>query len=901
MRRTWTLLAVGIAIALGIGMALGVVPVPLPTVTRTDVAPDALREDRAAAAGARPDAPTGLAAAAQPAEDGGPPPAPVDLDRADRELDLHGVVVTREGRPVVGARLTIVSYPGRRGGVLDPAMYDLTEAGARTRSATDGTFSIRLARGERVSLRAEAGGLATREVFGCTAGQRLRVVMAPGVTCVVRLRDEAGAPVADTQVRMFRPAYASLDVFERTATSGADGIARFEGLSGDGWAFVDPQPTRLGAVIWKRVTLPASGEVGVDIVLPKGRAIRGRVTDAKTGAGIAGARVAIGWVMTSPATTDAEGRYEILGWHDGQGADDLHAAADGYARSAVIVGDRDVVDFPLMRGVLAIGRVLDGGGKPLAGVLVGCVDVGEEAGRVEGDINGTARTGRDGGFRLSDLRPDTPHALVFLGAGLARTLLDVPPPKTEGGTIDVGDVVLRAGRRIEGRVLDAEGRPVVGQRVGLEGANEDRHRLLGVPLASRPPSYGQEEEAYTDDLGRFRFPDLAPGTYTLSARLPGGEIPPREVPLGADADVLGADLRVEDGRDLVVRVRDARGEALAQAFVSAFGPQGQGVSGVTDAKGALTLRVTAGTWKVNVHWSKELDAKGRRLLDASGVEVTDADEEVELRLEDAGSLTGVVRGPDGAPLPRAIVVGEAAGRKPTATLSDAQGRFALEVAAADPYAVRVTGQHDAARPGQILELVGERLGLRAGDADVIVVARPASKDRALTIVVETPEGAPLPGARVAVTGWDGRTHNLASGDGGRVEVRELSSRPVDLLVEPMEAQRERWVFVHRPRVVPEGQTLTIRLRVGVLIGGIVLGADGRGVGGVAVDAHPAGSGHAQLPWSTFTDAAGRFRLLVDPEVALPLLVRAMPEGVDPTTVEVPSLDTAELTIRLAGS
>ena len=708
--------------------------------------------------------------------------------------------------------------------------------------------------------------------------------------------------MADTPVRMFRPAYASLDVFERTATSGADGIARFEGLSGDGWAFVDPQPTRLGGVVWKRVTLPASGEVGVDVVLPKGRAIRGRVTDAKTGAGIAGARVAIGWVMTTPVTTDAEGRYEILGWHDAQGADDLHAAADGYARSAVIVGDRDVVDFPLTRGVLAIGRVVDGGGKPLAGVLVGCVDVGEEAGRVEGDINGTARTGRDGRFRLSDLRPDTPHALVFLGAGLARTLLDVPPPKTEGGTIDVGDVVLRAGRRIEGRVLDAEGRPVVGQRVGLEGANEDRHRLLGVPLAARPPSYGQEEEAYTDDLGRFRFPDLAPGTYTLSVRLPGGEIPPREVPLGADADVLGVDLRVEDGRDLVVRVRDARGEALAQAFVSAFGPQSQGVSGVTDAKGALTLRVTRGTWKVNVHWSKELDAKGRKLLDANGVEVTDADDEVEIRLEDAGvPHRRRARSRRRAPAPgdrgrrggRAQADGDADGRAGTLR---AGGRRSGPLRRARDGAARrgESGADLRARRGAPRPACGRRRRDRGRASCVRRTVRSRSWWRR-----RRARRSPARASR-SRDGTDARGTS-PRGTGGASRCASCPRVPSTSSWSPRRAQRERWVFVQRLGVVPEGQTVTIRLRVGVA------GRRDRAGGGRArrrrrrrgratrrIRARPA-------PWSTVTDAAGRFRLLVDPEVALPLLVRAMPAGVDPTTVEVPSLDTVELTIRLAGS
>ncbi len=891
------MLGLGLAIALGAGMALGVVPVPFAGSSRGDLPPDALHEGGGVATSGGPGAPASLASAARAPDPDGPLPAPVDLERVDRDLDLHGVVVTKDGAAVAGARLTVVGQPGRRGGLLDPAMYDLKVDGARTRSAADGTFSIRLARGERLSLRVEARGFATREVFGCTAGQRLRVVVAPGVTCVVTLRDEAGAPVPDVRVRMFRPEYASLDVFERFSTSGADGVARFEGLSGDGWAFVDPQPTRLGGVVWKRVTLPASGEVAVDVVLPTGRTIRGRVTDARTGTGIAGARVAIGWVMTSPVSTDAEGRYEILGWHDAQGADDLHAAAEGYARSGVTVGDRKIVDFALARADAVIGRVVDVAGRPLSGALVGCVDVGDHAGGVEGDVNGTCTTGRDGRFRLQDLRHGTRHSLVFLAEGLARTLLDVPAPEAEGGVLDVGDVVLRAGRRIEGRVLDADGRPVIGQRVSLVGANGDRARLVG-DASARKGTYGEEEEAYTDDLGRFRFPGLALGVYTLSARLPGGEIPPREVTLGDDADALGVDLRVPDGRDLVVRVRDARGNALAQAFVSAFGPERQGVSGTTDAKGAVTLRITRGTWKVGVHWERELDAKGRNLLGANDVVASDADDELEIRLEDAGFLAGLVRDASGAPLARALVGAFAPGRAPSATVTDAEGRFSLQVAAPDVYAVRVTGQHDADHPGQILEMVGERLGVRAGDTEVILVARPAPRDRAFTLVVEGPDGRPVVGARVSVAGWNGTTSRLATGEGGRVEVGDLSSRPVDVEAEPDAGHGDVWIAARPLRVVPDGQTVSIRLRVGVAVSGRVHRADGRPARDVYVGAHATPLDGEGDDWTATTDAEGRFRLLVDPELTLPLIVTARPDGGEPARVEVERLDGAEVPIRL---
>jgi hypothetical protein len=110
----WPLLLLGLVIALGACWALGLVLVPFAEITRGDAGSDAPRER----GGAVPDAPQGstmsLAPAAKIQEGPGPLPDPVDLARVDRDLDLHGVVVTGDSRPVVGARLTTVSHPGRR-------------------------------------------------------------------------------------------------------------------------------------------------------------------------------------------------------------------------------------------------------------------------------------------------------------------------------------------------------------------------------------------------------------------------------------------------------------------------------------------------------------------------------------------------------------------------------------------------------------------------------------------------------------------------------------------------------------------------------------------------------------------------------------------------------------------
>jgi len=87
--------------------------------------------------------------------------------------------------------------------------------------------------------------------------------------------------------------------------------------------------------------------------------------------------------------------------------------------------------------------------------------------------------------------------------------------------IDLGTIVLRPGRNIEGELFDSEGAPIPGRPVSIFGHCEDRGRLLpgGGDLAIG--SDGSSQSRRTDELGRFRFPDLAVGEYRVSARIAG--------------------------------------------------------------------------------------------------------------------------------------------------------------------------------------------------------------------------------------------------------------------------------------------------------------------------------------------------------------------------------------------
>lgn len=897
MRRATLLGMLGMAIALAVGMAIGVIPVPFASTMRGDDAPDAMCEGSLDGADPPSDAPAYLASAPGAAAYDATTPGPVDLDRADRDLDLHGVVLTTDGRPVVGARLSTVIHPGRRGGLLGADAYDRTEVRARTRTAVDGSFSIRLSRGACVALRVEAAGFATRERAHCHAGQRVRWVVGTAVTCVVSVRDETGTPLRDVPVRLWCPDNESFEVLDRVARTGVDGVATFSDLPGASWAYVDPRSPRCLGARPRRVALPETGEVRVEAVLAPGRTIRGKVVDAQGGSAVAGVRVFPSWAPERYVVTDVEGRYELPGWSESLRGLRLFAQTDGYAPAFLQVEDEEVVDFSLERGDTVTGRVVDAAGTPLEGILVGCVDFAKEARGQVGDAGGLVETGPDGRFRRAGLLHDTAHALVFLGAGLARTLLDVGPRPGDAGLVDVGDVVLRPGRRIEGRVLDADGRPLVGAAVRLVGANADRARLLPGPTFGSAPPQGQEETVETDDLGRFRFSFLAAGTYTVSAVLTSGELPPQRVELGTDADVLDLELRADVGREVVVRVMDSQGAPLPMASVSASRHLAQGASGTTDGGGAARLRLGRGRFRVRVTWDSALDARGRVLLQRDDVVVSDPDVECELRLEEARPASGVVRSPGGEPMPWVHLSAVSPGRRTVWGWADREGRFSIPLVVGVPYRLLVTEATEGRGIVDVEELYGERADVRAGDVDVAVVARPLARDRRLSLLVLGPDAVPLPGIHVSLAN-DGWCQEAVTDGGGRVEVEGICARPVHVRVAPDPAHASLWAPVARGGIVPADQTLVLRLGPGVAVTGRVLGADGRGVGGAHVDARGAGADGTSPAWWGETDEVGRFRLLVDQETPLPLILRAFADGYDATERVVPRLDGTEIALEL---
>ncbi len=423
-RSVW---AVALAPLVGRGVGLGVIATAAAVVAVLAIGTIAVVSRNA------PETPR---AAIAPSSRGGPSlRADVSVDPAsdpiDRDRDLFGVVVGAAPRRV---KITTT---------IRPFFGNLfsERAGPATHSDADGAFRIRLRRGERVRLRAEADGFvaATRT---CLAGERVRIELERGVAATVRVIDEHERAVKGAEITT------KSGMRGRTGANGAwtaclpagDEVDTFaRGLYADG---------RLDAA-------------GVAVLrLNPGLATTGRVVAADTSKPVAGARLS--WALDGSyaiTSTASDGIFTFAPSGPGRS---VFVRAPGFAVASVALQSMQAI--ALKRGHKASGIVVDESGAPVRGALV-------LAGRLP------AKSDRGGRFVIRGA-PEARPELFVQAEGYA-------PARTRGPRI-----VLRRGLAVEGRVLDAAGEPRPGVRVLLrargpsDSVNTDdlgRFRFRDVP------------------------------------------------------------------------------------------------------------------------------------------------------------------------------------------------------------------------------------------------------------------------------------------------------------------------------------------------------------------------------------------------------------------------------------
>ena len=810
--------------------------------------------------------PTAAPAAAEtpPAEPAAPEiPPPVDLSKCDRDLDLFGVVVDSKDTPVPGARLSLFEYPLRRGGILTDGLgYWKERPGPHCLSSTDGSFAFRLRRGHLTHLRATKPGVAEAVLSDCQAGERVRIVLEPPARLVVRARDAGGAAVSGVRVRVSASYKVYFTLFNREGVTDPSGACVFEGLPPGPARLHDIEHATLAVKTRPRVELPAGGEVEVEILLQEGRTVHGTVKDADSEAPIEGARVGTYFLFSRPVFTGKDGAFEYPGWIGGDMAN-LHAVAPGWGRASMEVPADGTVDFRLHRGDQATGRCLGADGAPVPDTVVCAMGHQRDGGREELDTV-TSATDPAGRFHVAGLRRDLPHTLVVMAPGHGRFLLDFVPRSGSSGTIDLGDLRLPAAHRIEGRVLGPGGRPVPDARVRLVGANRDRDRLLPEGHKSLQSFYGNNETRRTDDLGRFRFPDISSGRYELFASVEGHTEIRGAVALAEGKDALGVELGVtatEDAHTLVVLVVDEAGAPLPGIRVEAEQAEGSAMKETGPGGRAELESLKAGRVSVSA-WDSGVDRPSRYLRSSEDTRLP-REEPVRLVLRSASGVSGTVVGPDGKPLGGLMVYAtdDLEKRQPRwAALSDSEGRFALKVPPGVPLVVHLptTQSGDGREPyrGEISDVVAPAEGL-------LLRASKLRTDVSLTVELQDENGAAVDEGTVMAMAPPQFPHAIVDAS-GRVTLQGLPEEAIDVMVQRPAAPKHRvWSEAVPPattRVVPGGAVVVLRFRKGVPLRGRVVDEQGNPVAGGSVVAQTQDYASTWVP----TEADGSFSVLVLP-------------------------------------
>ncbi len=173
----------------------------------------------------------------------------------------------------------------------------------------------------------------------------------------------------------------------------------------------------------------------------------------------------------------------------------------------------------MTQGGTITGRVVDAQTRePVAGALIATYDnnyienpfttlLGGVIPRMTADVK--TRSGEDGTFELPTLNPEVYQLQVSHPEFTRNVMLD--QRVSDGGTLDLGTVLMRRGAVITGTVYDGAGQPLASSDVQMNAASQ----ATGIPT--------QTYRGMTDARGRYEFRNVAEGSYRLTATRGGGQ------------------------------------------------------------------------------------------------------------------------------------------------------------------------------------------------------------------------------------------------------------------------------------------------------------------------------------------------------------------------------------------
>lgn len=495
------------------------------------------------------------------------------------------------------------------------------------------------------------------------------------------------------------------------------------------------------------------------------------------------------------------------------------ALAGGGPAGAPPLADGPLATAPLPagQGARLVGRVVDRGGRPVAGAAVELRGVRRDAPMAitmvkdgpggprlirQGERTfGPETSDQDGRYAFEGVPPEVRWDLSATPPAAAGLLPStVPAPDLQAGqTTTAPDLALARPASVEGVVLGPDGAPAPGARVAL-GQLDGPMAALALdageeePAPPPPPGPGGKRvvrraekamafsvggpagrmelggqaplEARADAQGRFRFEAVPPGKQALSASRKGDRPARLELELEEGQARQGVELKLQAGLVLALRVTDPSGRPVAEARVEVLG-RGPGKGLLTDAEGKAEL-VGIGQDEVALM----VQARGYVPLHSS-VRVPEGGTPVELVLRRGATLVGtVVKKTDRTPVARGFVMAQPLvhdGRLSLVMGSDdgriKEGRFSLSGVAPGRYQLRVSSPKLA----EAVTEVEVPPGTEVLDVGQVLLGELGT----IAVTVLDPDGAPVEGAEVQLG------LRMMGGGGGAVMVMAVHTSDED--------------------------------------------------------------------------------------------------------------------------
>lgn len=500
---------------------------------------------------------------------------------------ISGTVAGPDGKPFAGAKVYVTGKPAGGSAGAIAAMFGGSgrSKNAAAESGADGTWSADGLPEGPYEVTAKAEGFLDAEAKDIEPA-RTDVALALRAAATIRgrvLDASDGLPIPGASVQRKakdaskarggrnNPFAAMMGSRGASVTTDAEGAFEIKSIEPGGY---DLTASLRGYADSAAVTVNcAAGETtdGIEILLPAGVDVAGRVIEKATGAGVPGAVVwsvradaglggftatdFTGGTPQAPAsaisaTSDADGRFVLEGLSPGKITLEVRVADHAPATAPGVTAPSTDVVVSVTGGGFVAGRVTGADGASVGGATVMMMRgmMGQGARQAKTDADGEYRFERlpAGAYQIMLLDPTSP----MMSSGMASVTV-------RDGETTQHDFAKKSGGRAVGGDVSKDGKPLANAPVMLMGGG------------------GGMKMATTDEKGHFSFDGLEPGDYTVlvQSAFVGGGTTSKKVTVGADGKLEDVRLELSSAKieGDVVDAETGKGVPAAQVQLTEIG------------------------------------------------------------------------------------------------------------------------------------------------------------------------------------------------------------------------------------------------------------------------------------------------------------------------------------------